>query len=351
MYIGLFCHIHRALLTVAWCWQAVAALSPAARAGVWRYATGRNQPPPKSEGGIGGMKTKFQLVALSSNAIADGALVTAQTCFHELQLPRYSSAQVTARQLARSVDEGLQAPVLKSLFFLCLLQEIWQGADCLRMCQCVLQVPDDSDSFEAAQRRLQMKVQEEMAKATAHGDGLAMQAQMRALFPNSYMCGKVREPCVCASCARVIVCVCLLAVGACGTYTHAWNIRRSVCSNDTHIGTYAVLLWSSRPRRLPQLIFAPRPKNRGRRGGKEQLSKMRLVLLSTRSLAAVGRSHLGGRGLRQECLQRKGLRQECILGCQADARRASDRDASLSAHPGGAGLARWQDDWYASRGF
>jgi len=144
---------------VAWFWQAVAAMSPAARAGVWRYATGRNQPPPESEGGVGGMDTKFNLVALSCDQIADGALVTAQTCFHELQLPRYSSAQVTARQLARSVEEGLR-------------------------------VPDDSQSFEATQRRLQIKVQEEMAKAAAYGEGLALQAQMRALFPNSYMCGK-----------------------------------------------------------------------------------------------------------------------------------------------------------------
>jgi len=144
---------------VAWFWQAVAAMSPAARAGVWRYATGRNQPPPESKGGIGGMDPKFNLVALSCDQIADGALVTAQTCFHELQLPRYSSAQVTARQLARSVEEGLQ-------------------------------VPDDLQSFEATQRRLQMKVQEEMAKAAAYGEGLALQAQMRALFPNSYMCGK-----------------------------------------------------------------------------------------------------------------------------------------------------------------
>jgi hypothetical protein len=144
---------------VAWFWQAVDAMSPAARADVWKYATGRNQPPPESAGGVGGMDTKFNLVAVSCDQIADGALVTAQTCFHELQLPRYSSAQVTARQLARSVEEGLR-------------------------------VPDDSQSFEATQRRLQIKVQEEMAKAAAYGEGLALQAQMRALFPNSYMCGK-----------------------------------------------------------------------------------------------------------------------------------------------------------------
>jgi hypothetical protein len=35
-----------------------------------------------------------------------------------------------------------------------------------------------------------MNVQEEMAKAVAYGEGLALQVQMRALFSNSYTCGK-----------------------------------------------------------------------------------------------------------------------------------------------------------------
>ena len=49
---------------------------------------------------------------------------------------RYSSAQVTSRQLAISVDQGLAST-------------------------------EDSESFEAVQRRLMAKVQEEMAAAKA----------------------------------------------------------------------------------------------------------------------------------------------------------------------------------------
>jgi len=146
---------------VKWFWQAVAALSPAVRADVWRYATGRNQPPDIRQGGCGSMDTKFNLVARGGDKPDDGALITAATCHKQLQMPCYSSAQVTAQQLVRSVEEGLASAE-----------------------------SGDSESFEAVQRRLMAKVQEEVAAAGAQGGGAAVQAAMRKLFPNSFMCGK-----------------------------------------------------------------------------------------------------------------------------------------------------------------
>lgn len=49
---------------------------------------------------------------------------------------------------------------------------------------------DDSEGFEAVQRRLLAKVQREMAANASHGDEAAVQTAMRKLFPNSFMCGK-----------------------------------------------------------------------------------------------------------------------------------------------------------------
>jgi hypothetical protein len=94
---------------VKWFWEAVASMSPAARANVWRYATGRTIPPPKSEGGCGAMEPKFKLVDRGSGKKEeDQMLITAATCHRQLCLPRYSSAQVTSRQLTLSVEQGLE---------------------------------------------------------------------------------------------------------------------------------------------------------------------------------------------------------------------------------------------------
>ena len=142
------------------CEQAVASMSAPARANVWRFATGRSVPPPKSEGGCGQLEPRFNLVGRDNDKIEDNALVTAATCHRQLQLPRYSSPQVTSQQLAVSVQHGLAST-------------------------------EDSESFEAVQTRLMAKVQEEMAAASAvQGGDAAVQAAMRKLFPNSYMCGK-----------------------------------------------------------------------------------------------------------------------------------------------------------------
>ena len=107
------------------------------------------------------MDTKFNLVARGGDKPDDGALITAATCHKQLQMPCYSSAQVTAQQLVRSVEEGLASAE-----------------------------SGDSESFEAVQRRLMAKVQEEVAAAGAQGGDAAVQAAMRKLFPNSFMCGK-----------------------------------------------------------------------------------------------------------------------------------------------------------------
>ncbi len=53
------------------------------------------------------------------------------TCHHQVQLPRYSSKDVTAAQLARSVQEGLAST-------------------------------EDEDSFEAVQRRLMAQVRQQV---------------------------------------------------------------------------------------------------------------------------------------------------------------------------------------------
>ena len=161
---------------VGWFWAAVAAKTPAARADVWRYATARNQPPPLHEGGCGGLDPKFNIVGRSIDKIDDGALISAATCHRQLQLPRYSSAKITARQLERSVQEGLSAM-------------------------------QDSDSFEAGQRRLMSKVQEEMmATAASKGGDAAVQATMRKLFPNSFMCRRCE---LVRAYVRFCACVCV----------------------------------------------------------------------------------------------------------------------------------------------
>jgi len=145
---------------VKWFWEAVASMSPAARANVWRYATGRTIPPLPSEGGCGALEPKFNLVDRGSGEEEDQALITAATCHRQLRLPKYSSAEATSRQLALSVEQGLAST-------------------------------EDAESFEAVQRRLMAKVQEEMTKHAGSGkEEQETKAMLRALFPNSYMCGK-----------------------------------------------------------------------------------------------------------------------------------------------------------------
>ena len=145
---------------VKWFWEAVSGMSPAARANVWRYATGRTIPPPQSEGGCGALEPKFNLVDRGSGEEEDQALITAATCHRQLRLPRYSSAQVTSRQLALSVEQGLAST-------------------------------EDAEGFETVQRRLMAKVQEEMAKLASSGQKeQETKVMLRKLFPNSYMCGK-----------------------------------------------------------------------------------------------------------------------------------------------------------------
>jgi hypothetical protein len=68
--------------------------------------------------------------------------------------------QVTARQLQRSVQEGLAS------------------------------ASGDADSFESVQRRLLEAVQEASALEGKGSPGAAVQEALRKLFPNSYMCGK-----------------------------------------------------------------------------------------------------------------------------------------------------------------
>ena len=89
----------------------------------------------------------------------DGALVRAATCHHQVQLPRYSSKDVTAAQLARSVQEGLAST-------------------------------EDEDSFEAVQRRLMAQVRQQVESSSKEVGGRMTQDILRSLFPNSYMCGK-----------------------------------------------------------------------------------------------------------------------------------------------------------------
>ena len=67
------------------------------------------------------------------------------------------SSQVTARQLQRSVEEGLEG---------------------------------EQDGFEAVQRQLLAAVQRASARESAVSSGAAVQETLRKLFPNSYMCGK-----------------------------------------------------------------------------------------------------------------------------------------------------------------
>jgi hypothetical protein len=148
--------LEKSHVRVNWFWEAVEAMSPSDRADVWRYATGKRQPPKRSEGGCGSLVPKFNLVAIDSRAeINDGALLKAATCYNQLQLPCYSSAQITAQQLRRSVQEGLASS-------------------------------EDANSFEEVRRRLLSHVQ--MMQVSSKG-GMTQEI-LRSLFPNSYMCAK-----------------------------------------------------------------------------------------------------------------------------------------------------------------
>jgi len=87
-------------------------------------------------------------------------------------------AQVTRRQLERSVEEGLASAA------------------------------GGPDSFESVQRRLLAAVQRASARQSASSSGAAVQEALRKLFPNSYMCSKCGfgPGVVRAQCAR---CTCL----------------------------------------------------------------------------------------------------------------------------------------------
>jgi len=142
---------------VRWFWESVYEMPPASRADLFRYATGKNVLP---RGGFGVLEPKFNVVSLeSSDKVDDGALVRAATCHHQVQLPRYSSKDVTAAQLARSVQEGLANT-------------------------------EDADSFEASQRRLMAQVRRQVEASSKEAGGRMTQDILRSLFPNSYMCAK-----------------------------------------------------------------------------------------------------------------------------------------------------------------
>eukprot|EP00291_Cryptomonas_curvata_P018807 CAMPEP_0172167066 /NCGR_PEP_ID=MMETSP1050-20130122/9358_1 /TAXON_ID=233186 /ORGANISM="Cryptomonas curvata, Strain CCAP979/52" /LENGTH=1252 /DNA_ID=CAMNT_0012837801 /DNA_START=118 /DNA_END=3876 /DNA_ORIENTATION=+ len=150
--------LEKSNIRVLWFWEALETMSPADRADVWRYATGKRQPPKQSEGGCGLLVPKFSLVALeSSDKINDRAMVKAATCYHQLQLPCYSSAQITAQQLKRSVQEGLSSP-------------------------------EDASNFEETQRRLLAQVHQRARQVSNQG-GMTQEI-LRGLFPNSYMCAQ-----------------------------------------------------------------------------------------------------------------------------------------------------------------
>ena len=144
---------------VAWFWESVSDMSPHERADIWKFATGRSQPPKAREGGCAGLNPRFNIVALSSdNAIDDGALVVAATCYNQLQLPHYSSAEITLHQLRRSVQEGLAGL-------------------------------EDPNSFEAVRRRLLHTQQGSGVSGNGGNSGLAQEV-LRSLFAQSYMCGR-----------------------------------------------------------------------------------------------------------------------------------------------------------------
>ena len=152
--------LHAGHERVAWFWAAVDAMSCTERADVWKYATGLSRPPPAHKGGCGSLVPKFNLVALrSDDKIDDGALVNAATCHNQLQLPRYSSAEVTAQQLLRSVQEGLAGV-------------------------------EEPDSFEAVRRRLLPQTLPSGGSESKRARAGLTQEVLRSLFSNSYMCGK-----------------------------------------------------------------------------------------------------------------------------------------------------------------
>ena len=151
---------------VKWFWEAVEAMDPGTRASVWRFSTGLTRPPPATRGGCAGLDPRFNVVgrmtqdaSSQESPCEDAALATAATCHHQLVLPKYSSAEVTARQLQQSVQEGLASST-------------------------------DRGSFEDSQRSLLAAVQAASARESKAATGAAVQEALRKLFPNSYMCGK-----------------------------------------------------------------------------------------------------------------------------------------------------------------
>lgn len=86
----------------------------------------------------------------------DGMLVSASTCFSQIRLPRYSSAEVTKRQLGVSVEEALVA------------------------------AENDPESFDKMQDRLLAAVRAAVASSDAM-DEARLRDALRSQFSNAFM--------------------------------------------------------------------------------------------------------------------------------------------------------------------
>jgi hypothetical protein len=191
-------------------WECLARASGTERAAVWRFATGRDAPPPRhcfSSGGGGGDDSPPFTLALrgprsarhpvdaaargisgsnSSSGISSisgstsGGLFTASTCFRTLYAPNepFDSVAELAAALAESVAAGMH-PALAA-----------HGGD-----GGFGSGEAGFDDFAEAQRRLRAAVgaaAARVADSAARGGGGAEASAdplaMRSLFPNSYQC-------------------------------------------------------------------------------------------------------------------------------------------------------------------
>jgi hypothetical protein len=188
---------------VKWFWSAVKDMSPSTRAQVWKFATGRASIP---KSGCKWFEPGFNIVALASAGASesegdgrttgqdkdsrfdshskdqgadearreahsdiidmidaatetltlDRMLMSASTCFSQIRLPRYSSAEVTKRQLVVSVEEALAA------------------------------AEGDPESFDKMQDRLLAAVRAAVASSDAIDEARLREA-LRLQFANAFM--------------------------------------------------------------------------------------------------------------------------------------------------------------------
>jgi E3 ubiquitin-protein ligase HUWE1 len=90
---------------IEWFWNVLTSLTRGEKASFLQFATGSSKVPLAGFGELQGMRgvQKFSIHRASGRA---GALMSAHTCFNQLDLPRYASEEETREKLLYAINEG-----------------------------------------------------------------------------------------------------------------------------------------------------------------------------------------------------------------------------------------------------